>query len=59
MKNFKINDVVNSNQYGLGIVIKVNEDSTVRVEFSNKLRPVYFQNGSEYNPMNERDYIFK
>jgi len=59
MTNFKINDVVNSNQHGLGVVIESNSDSSVRVSFTNGLRPVYWQDGKEYNPMNKRDYITK
>lgn len=59
MTNFQVNDFVNSDQYGLGTVIEVNSDSSVRVEFPNGLRPVYWQDGKEYNPMNERDYITK
>jgi len=59
MKNFKLNDIVNSDQYGLGVVIEENSDSSIRVRFADGLRPVYFQDGKEYNSMNKTDYITK
>ena len=59
MENFKVGDKVESLYYGIGIVVKVNFDTSVRVDGFSKslLRPVYWQDGKQYNPMNVQDCI--
>ena len=59
MTNFKVGDKVQSLYYGIGIVVKVHTDTSFRVDgfTESLLRPVYWQDGKQYNPMNEKDYI--